>query len=147
MLKSAKIPVAAMALLGSCVISATLAPHTAHADSVWDHNGSVMLYQDSGKHRTIRYLNPKSSIQDLGVRDGTVLFRGERNGDRIHGVAYTFRAGCRPAPYHVDGTVYSETRVVLRGAAPIRAPGSCEIMGHSRLSPSATLVFEYMHQW
>ena len=111
------------------------------ADSIWDHNGSEMLWSASGSQRVISYLTPRSG---LPVAPGTVLFDGRRVGEMMEGTARIFREGCPPAEYYVSGPVVSETEVVLSGAAPIRAQSGCAITGYSRTSSNATLRFTYL---
>lgn len=102
------------------------------------HNGSRMsALREKG---LILYLEPKASIAGT-IRPGTVLFRGVL-GKKISGTAYVFKGGCAPAPYHVEGRNYDITGFVLKGAAPIRDPHSCAILGYTRASRNARLVFD-----
>lgn len=110
--------------------------------TVWDHNGSEMRWASSGRNRVITYLNPR---RGLSLRPGVVLFEGERVGDRMTGIAYTFRRGCRPAPYQVEGRIRSETNVTLRGAAPVRARGSCRVVNYTTRGSNAVLRFRYLY--
>jgi hypothetical protein len=118
-----------------------LATSALAGQSVWNHNGSQMLLQSNGNQRIITYLHPRRGIS---AQPGQVLFRGQRNGQYYSGTAYTFRRGCNPAPYHVSGRLSSEHRIVLRGAAPKRK--GCRIVGYSKRSGSAKLVFSYLHK-
>lgn len=111
------------------------------ADSVWNHNGSQMMWHADGDMRVISYLAPRSG---LPVAPGTVLFEGRRVGDILEGTARTFRQGCPPAEYYVSGPVTSETRVVLTGAAPVRAASGCAITGYSTTSSNSVLEFTYL---
>ncbi len=132
------------AALALGLLAAPLVASAALADTVWDHNGSEMLWQANGDTRVISYLNPRSG---LPVAPGTVLFEGERDGDVMQGYARIFRDGCEPALYWVSGIVASETHVVLRGAAPVRAEGnSCEVVGYDPRSGNSILVFDYLRQ-
>jgi hypothetical protein len=79
----------------------------------------------------------------LPVAQGTLLFQGKRNGDRYSGTAYTFKAGCAPAPYTVSGTkIAARDEIVMSGAAPRRNPNSCDVIGQADRSGHAKLVFD-----
>ena len=127
----------------------TLAAPAQAADSIWDHNGSEMLWQADGANRVISYQSPRPG---LPVAPGTVLFEGQRvdhdrlpdTPDILEGTARIFREGCAPAEYWVSGAVTDETHVVLYGAAPIRASSGCAVTGYSQTSSNATLVFTYL---
>ncbi|MCB5205491.1 hypothetical protein LH464_23890 [Neorhizobium sp. T786] len=66
------------------------------------------------------------------------MFRGQIsfNGP-FHGIAYTFKKGCDPAPYYVEGYDEGAEKVVLKGKAPIREGD--EVVGYTDKSPNATL--------
>ncbi|MGF1625919.1 MAG: hypothetical protein ACFCVH_13635 [Alphaproteobacteria bacterium] len=113
----------------------------AAADSIWDHNGSEMLWQAQGDSRIISYQVPRPG---LPVAPGAVLFEGRRVGGTMEGIARTFRQGCPPAEYFVSGPILSETHVVLYGAAPVRAASGCGIAGYSDASSNAVLEFRYL---
>lgn len=139
-------------IAGACVAVATvgtLAVPALAADSIWDHNGSEMLWQADGASRVISYQSPRPG---LPVAPGTVLFEGQRvdhdgqpnTPDILEGTARIFREGCPPAEYWVSGAVIDETHVVLYGAAPIRAASGCAVTGYSQTSSNATLEFTYL---
>lgn len=146
---SAPAPVAAVA--------APVEPVAAPAEPVWsraesivgiDHNGSLMWHD--AQQGLLYYDRPKASLDGLADR-GTILFQGEPwsfDGDFImRGTAYTFRKGCAPAPYAVEGGFVGGgpdrlDRIVLRGASPIRQKGGCAILGYTNDSPNAELVFQ-----
>ena len=114
--------------------------------SVWDHNGSTMLWESNGANRVVTYLDPRPGIANTGVRSGTLLFEGRREGRTMYGTAYTFRRGCPPAPYEVEGQIRSETNVTLRGASPVRARGGCRVVRYNPNGGSATLRFRYLYR-
>ncbi len=124
-------------------VSATTAISTTASagQSVWNHNGSQMLLDSNGNRRVISYLHPRPGIS---AQPGQMLFEGRRVGNHYEGTAYTFRRGCQPAAYDVYGQLGSETRIVLRGAAPKRV--GCQIVGYSEHSGNARLVFTYMRK-
>ena len=111
------------------------------ADSVWDHNGSQMLWHAEGDIRTISYLVPRPG---LPVAPGTVLFEGRRYGGVLEGIARTFRQDCPPAEYSVAGEILSETHVILYGPAPVRAASGCAITSYSDETANAMLEFTYL---
>ena len=43
-------------------------PSAAEADSLWDHNGSVMRLIANGEQRQFRYEEPKEVLRGAGVR-------------------------------------------------------------------------------
>lgn len=113
----------------------------AHADSLWDHNGSVVRLVSDGTHRTLLYEAPRESLQRAGVTRGTVLFDGERDGRKYRGVAQRFAKNCRkPLFYSVTGIVETETRIVLHGKREIY-DSSCRPTGEIR---NDTLLFTYL---
>ena len=101
------------------------------------HNGSYMkIDTDKG---FIVYIEPKYKT----IEPRTMLFRGSIvRGGPISGMAYTFKKGCEPAPYYVEG-FWDENSVdvILRGPSPVRSKTGCEVTGYSSKSPNATLKF------
>lgn len=122
----------------SSLAAVAVSTTTYAADSIWNHNGSEMLLQANGSERTISYFRPRHGIS---AQPGQILFQGRRTSDSYQGTAYTFRSGCRPAPYQVSGYLNSETRIELSGAAPQR--DGCQVIGYSNRSGNARLVFTY----
>lgn len=107
--------------------------------SVWLHNGSTMRLEASGAGRSFYYVAPRSGIMKAGAKPGTLLFRGERNGDEYTGTAYIFSAGCPPQPYAVAGQVSGDDRrIVMTGKAP-RIGAGCVVTGYR----DDTLVFTF----
>jgi uncharacterized protein len=104
------------------------------------HNGSTMQMSTDGNNNVvIRYSSPRAG---LPVREGTVLFEGtvDANGN-MSGTAYTFRRGCDPAGYDVSGA-QTNSRIVLRGAAPVRDADSCDIISYDSSDRNSRLVFD-----
>lgn len=118
--------------------------HEPDAVTVW-HNGSVMAFAASTG--TIRYLHA-SRAMDGTVRVGDVVFQGYLSPGRVKGTAYTFKRGCPPAAYEVHGSGYAGAGSTLTvvGDPPIRAPGSCEVVGYRHGGPSSVLRFEPMDE-
>ena len=93
------------------------------------HNDSEMvLIEDiaaSGKV-AIYYRSPRNVLREIGVREGTLLFRGtvyNRHSltglaSDYSGTAFTFHEGCAPIPYHVEGTWSQSKTFMLEGPAP-----------------------------
>ena len=84
--------------------------------SHWNHNDSIMRIASQGDKITIFYDQPRQGMIDEGVRSGTVLFEGHRNGNRLSGTSYVFDRHCSNAiPYSDDGVMSSEREIVLSG--------------------------------
>jgi hypothetical protein len=116
------------------------APEPIHVDSAYHNNSEMLVSEWKDATVEITYNHPRPG---LPVADGTLLFRGIRNGARYSGTAYTFKAGCPPAPYAVTGVKDQKKEViVMTGAAPRRDPHSCAVIGDSAQSGPAKLVFD-----
>ena len=104
------------------------------------HNGSTI--QEFGEIGSDRIEYRYSSVRPgLSAREGDVLFRGTKSSrGAVKGTAYVFKRGCPPAGYAVVGWQTNE-RVVLRGAAPVHAAGSCAVARHDPNAASSTLTF------
>lgn len=103
------------------------------------HNGSgLQIFNGPHDHVEFRYTSVRAG---LAAREGDVLFRGVMSeGGRVAGTAFVFRQGCPPAPYDVSGT-QTESRIVLKGPAPVREPDSCRIARYDDSVASARLEF------
>jgi len=101
---------------------------------MFTHNGSLMrmVTLPYGRGIEIRYEEPRPGLQDVGVRQGTVLFRGNWRGDTLVGQALTFPNGCRSVPYEVKGYVGRYGEIILEGMAPVVRPYSCVLVGWER---------------
>jgi hypothetical protein len=95
-----------------------------------NHNDSEMvLIEDiaaNGKV-AIYYRSPRNVLREIGVREGTLLFRGTVYNRQISttglasdysGTAFTFQEGCAPIPYRVNGTWSQSKTFMLEGPAP-----------------------------
>lgn len=86
------------------------------APGTWTHNGSVMRLEAEGAVRRIYYANPRDGIRQAGVSGDTLLFEGERQGNRYVGTARIFKPGCGEQTFPVEGTVSADdSRIVLTG--------------------------------
>jgi len=115
----------------------------AHANTSWDHNGSLMVLEENGKKRKLVYAEPRSTLDTAGVKRGTVLFDGEEKADgRLAGYAKLFRAGCDPVDYFVEGSFdKSKGEILLQGQAPIYSGAGCKITGYSDDNTASSLSF------
>lgn len=121
-----------------------LASGGAFADSCWLHNGSLMRLKASGDSRAFYYEDPRPGLARIGVRPGTLLFRGVTTGASYIGEARVFSTECpgEATTYEVRGPVSpSQTQVTLRGSRPIFQ--GCAPTGRFTTD---TLVFTYDSQ-
>ena len=116
----------------------------ANADSCWNHNGSLMRLKASGNDRWLYYEKPRSVLQAAGVRKGTLLFNGRKNGNWYSGTARRFSKYCPETPleYFVEGPVRSDQlKVTVIGTREVFK--QCQATGNFKKD---TLVFTYSHQ-
>src|SRR5665648_5156 len=115
----------------------------AHANTSWDHNGSLVVLEENGTKRKLVYAEPRNTLDTAGVKKGTVLFDGEEKADgRLAGYAKLFRAGCDPVDYFVEGSLdKSKSEILLQGQAPIYSGNGCKITGYSDDSTASSLTF------
>ena len=86
------------------------------ADSLWEHNGSVMRLITDGHERKFLFERPSPILKQAGVEQGTILFDGYQVGDKYIGKARSFSKDCPvPVVYDVSGNEFRETKVVLQG--------------------------------
>jgi len=107
---------------------------------IYEHNGSIIDWFVVGNRITATYETPRLGLAEAGIKPGTILFEGEYEGARIVGTAYTFKRGCRPAPYNVIG-YEDRKRIILDGPVPVRS--GCTVAGFSATRPNARLVLKY----
>lgn len=122
----------------------TLPLQTILPDASYDMPGDLIVHNKQSMKfvpdlGVIAYSVPKASF----IKPHTVLFRGfmTNSAGSVQGMAYTFKKGCEPAPYFVEGWYDGGLKLTLTGAAPIRSKTSCAITGYTRKSPHATLDF------
>lgn len=131
----------AAGLAGLVLAAGGAAP--ARADSCWTHNGSLMRLKARGNERWFVYEVPRQGMRDVGVRRGTLLFNGRKQGEWYSGLARVFSAACPGAPleYYVEGPVLQNPlRVVLYGTREVHS--GCAPTGQIA---SDELVFVYSH--
>jgi hypothetical protein len=87
--------------------------------TVWDHNGSVMYLVANGPSREFYYQKPRTGLLEVGVRPGSLLFRGAIENGQYSGTAYIFNMHCGQIPFQVKGSMLeNDERIVLTGQAP-----------------------------
>lgn len=104
------------------------------------HNGSVMALYRHDTTISIFYLEPRNTLFENGVKRGSLLFSGAYVGDTVEGTAYSFKKGCEPAPYDVNGADGGSV-IRLFGAAPVRPNRSCAVNGYNSSTQNAMLIF------
>jgi hypothetical protein len=105
-------------------------------DSTWNHNGSVMRVTTQGNKIVVAYDQPRQGMINEGVRSGTVLFDGRRNGNKLSGTAYVFDRRCGPISYSEDGEVNGERQFLLSGQrVPTQLNADCKVVDY-RVDPS-----------
>ncbi len=135
---------AVFTLVGALMILTVgaLDPAPARADSCWNHNGSVMRLKANGNQRFFYYENPRSGIQAVGVKPGTLLFDGVNSGDYYSGTARVFSKGCAPLEYAVKGPVTRPNgQIVITMTGKRKVWKNCN---PTKQKAKDTLVFTYM---
>jgi hypothetical protein len=62
--------------------------------SYWLHNGSVVKLISDGETREFYYWEPRMGMRQVGVREGTLLFKGVVRDGTYSGTAYIFNLRC-----------------------------------------------------
>ena len=115
-------------------------------------------YSDSGETighngQSMRLVHGKDAIsygphpRSASIPPFSTVFRGMVTyfDNPVKGVAYTFKKGCEPAPYWVEGHVDREGKIELHGKAPVREKNGCKVVGYTEKSKNANLVFRFEH--
>ena len=126
------------------LLTITLSPAPASADSCWMHNGSLMRLVAQGNERWFYYEEPRQVLAAGGVQPGTLLFNGRKVDNGYVGTARVFSKFCPGAPmeYSVKGPVEpNQTTVTLFGDRPVHE--QCRTTGRYTTD---RLVFTYSHQ-
>ncbi len=113
----------------------------ARSESLWWHNGSVMILHAQGDQRIFEYWEPRRLMQNAGVRPGTLLFNGQLQGHSYSGTARVFSKHCPGAPlaYGVTGEHRWENKIILIGRREVH--NKCKPTGRYT---SDRLVFTYI---
>ena len=139
--KKLLLSIASISLMSTAVTFGAIS--SANADSCWNHNGSLMRLKASGNDRWLYYENPRSVLRAAGVRKGTLLFNGRKNGNWYSGTARRFSKYCPDTPleYFVEGPVRSDRlKVTVIGTREVYK--QCQATGNFKKD---TLVFTYSH--
>lgn len=115
---------------------------SAQADSCWNHNGSLMRLKASGNQRWMYYEIPRQVLLNAGVRRGTLLFNGYKDGNWYSGTARRFSRHCpgNPLEYYVEGPVRSDQlQVTVQGTREVHR--QCQSTGQIATD---VLVFTYV---
>jgi hypothetical protein len=100
------------------------------AQSLFEHNGSLVRLRSDGASRSFEYVAPRAGLREVGVEAGTVLFEGSLTKDRYSGTAYLFSRGCGRIGYPVQGRASGDRKTIeLAGRAPRRS-SRCKTVGH-----------------
>jgi len=95
----------------------------------WNHNGSIVSFVTDGPKQKIFYDTPRIGLMDAGVKPGTLLFEGRRNGQTWVGTAYQFYRTCKSRGYQVGGNTSDDLKqITLKGKAPL-LDANCNVMG------------------
>jgi len=78
-----------------------LSPAFASEFRVYEHNHSVVAWQFAGDSAIARYATPRAGLAEVGVQEGTILFEGEVEGEKIEGTA---KRGCEVIGYSLDSS-------------------------------------------
>jgi hypothetical protein len=101
------------------------------SQTYWNFNDSVMSLAADGSSRKFYYSRPRSGLEAVGVKEGTLFFEGTRSGNSYVGKAYVFSKYCGALAYDVTGTVSADQReVVLSGKTP-RRNATCQVLNYS----------------
>ena len=103
-------------------VGSVLAPH-------WNHNGSVVSLVTQGAKQKFFYDTPRVGLLDAGVKPGTLLFDGQRNGQNFVGTAFQFYRTCKSRGFPVTGSTSDDRRqITLKGKAPL-LDMNCNVTG------------------
>lgn len=97
----------------------------------WMHNRSVMTMEESNSDFEISYEQPRSGMAAVGVRRGTMLLFGLRNGASFQGTAYIFHPRCGPARYDVEGEALENGRALVFSGQRPKLNAACEPAGEA----------------
>lgn len=90
-----------------------------HADTLWDHNGSIMRFSENGSNLSIYYAEPREGMVKEGVRPGDLFFSGVVVGSGVQGTARVFSAKCfKPMTFSISGQLFGEESLILEGTRP-----------------------------
>ena len=112
-------------LLAACAIVFATG---AEAQTLWNHNGSIVKLFANGDQRQFIYAVPDPH---LPVKVGDIVFDGVKNGNQYGGTAFLRSPRCGAISYSVSGPIADDQRgVTLYGQAPVRDPKTCKVTGY-----------------
>lgn len=90
-----------------------------HADTLWNHNGSIMRFSENGSNLSIYYAEPREGMVKEGVRPGDLFFNGVVVGSDVQGTARVFSAKCfKPMTFSISGQLLGQGSLILEGTRP-----------------------------
>ena len=129
-----------LAIVAAAVAAIAISTLPVAAQSFFLHNGglrceympagtcSLMSMEYDGAIYTIKYVQPRAGLFNIGIRNGTILFQGSVRERLLDGTAYRFKSGCAPLPYNVAGGLGGDD-IVLEGAAAQYSRYGCHNVG------------------
>jgi hypothetical protein len=106
--------------------------------SIWRHNDSAVYLVVEGSSQRFYYQAPRPGLDQVGIKEDTLLFQGGSTNGMLAGTAYIFSKKCGPAGYSVQGAL-SDRLIQLTGKAPTRN-GTCQVIG----TRDDQLVFDFV---
>lgn len=128
------------------VLLAVLAGVSAvHAQSFYNHNGSIMRLVEQGNTVRIYYEQPRDGLLPHGVRPGTLLFEGEMDRNLyLEGMSRIFSSRCGEMDYYVYGQYRRDGDFTLNGAAPVLEANGCRVVDNVYQGDNANLRFAWL---
>ncbi|WP_127144545.1 SH3 domain-containing protein [Pelagibacterium montanilacus] len=116
-----------------------------HAQSFYNHNGSIMRLVERGDTIRISYETPREGLLPHGVRPGTVLFEGRLDaGLYLEGMSRIFSSRCEELDYFVYGQYRRDGDFTLNGAAPVLEANGCRVVDNTYEGSNANLGFAWL---
>lgn len=106
--------------------------------SMWDHNGSMMAWEQKDEFLWIWYFDPRPGLREVGVRPGSLLFVNTPDGPST-GLARRFSTRCEDVIYPVQNASRETHRSAFEGS--YRSPMRDCTPGQRR---EDRLVFDYV---
>ena len=108
-----------------------------HAESLWDHGGSIVRLTADGNKRMFQFAY---SAPGLPVKAGNVVFNGVKSGEEYIGTAYSWWQNCPPSAYEARGPITNDQRrVVVTGKTPILDQSTCKVVEYRDIA----LIFNF----
>lgn len=121
-------------LLASLIVSTgTYGGAFAGQLDIYEHNGSVINWFVVNDEATATYATPKPSLLASGIEEGSVVFKGVEEGNRISGTAYTYRKAALRLPMKLSA-ISAETT----SSSPVPRP--CGLKAAAMSSATLSIV-------